>query len=235
MNGEASGVRREAWIEDCDAGVLPLTPHSGLLVRCLGLVDYVPTWQAMQAFTAARNESTPDELWLLEHPPVYTQGQAGKPEHVLNPGAIPIVQIDRGGQVTYHGPGQLVAYLLLDLKRRKLGVRDLVRRMEQSVIDLLADYGIESYGKVDAPGVYVQREGVEAKIAALGLRIRNGYSYHGLSFNVNMDLEPFSRINPCGYAGLAVTQLADFGHIDETPASIAAKLSIKILNSIEAQ
>jgi len=189
----------------------------------------------MQAFTAARNESTPDELWLLEHPPVYTQGQAGKPEHVLNPGAIPIVQIDRGGQVTYHGPGQLVAYLLLDLKRRKLGVRDLVRRMEQSVIDLLADYGIESYGKVDAPGVYVQREGVEAKIAALGLRIRNGYSYHGLSFNVNMDLEPFSRINPCGYAGLAVTQLADFGHIDETPASIAAKLSIKILNSIEAQ
>ncbi|SFN59929.1 lipoyl(octanoyl) transferase [Formivibrio citricus] len=209
--------------------------HSSPLIKPQGLVDYVPTWQAMQAFTAARNESTPDELWLLEHPPVYTQGQAGKPEHVLNPGAIPIVQIDRGGQVTYHGPGQLVAYLLLDLKRRKLGVRDLVRRMEQSVIDLLADYGIESYGKVDAPGVYVQREGVEAKIAALGLRIRNGYSYHGLSFNVNMDLEPFSRINPCGYAGLAVTQLADFGHIDETPASIAAKLSIKILNSIEAQ
>ena len=205
-----------------------------LAIKALGLAEYVPTWQAMQDFTAARNVATPDELWLLEHPPVYTQGQAGKPEHVLNPGAIPIVQIDRGGQVTYHGPGQLVAYLLLDLKRRKLGVRDLVRRMEQSVIDLLADYGIESYGKVDAPGVYVLRDGVEAKIAALGLRIRNGYSYHGLSLNVNMDLEPFSRINPCGYAGLSVTQLADFGHIDETPASVAAKLSRKILNNIGA-
>lgn len=214
-------------------GLLPLsTPHSPLTIKRLGLVDYVPTWQAMQAFTAARDETTPDELWLLEHPPVYTQGQAGKPEHVLNPGDIPIVQIDRGGQVTYHGPGQLIAYLMLDLKRHKLGVRELVRKLEQSVIDVLADYDIEAYGKVDAPGVYVMREGGEAKIAALGLRIRNGYSYHGLSFNVNMDLEPFSRINPCGYAGLQVAQLADYGFIDETPASVADRISRSILNNL---
>ncbi len=206
-----------------------------LVIKPLGRVEYQPTWHAMQSFTAARDETTPDELWLLEHPPVYTQGQAGKPEHVLDPGDIPIVQIDRGGQVTYHGPGQLVAYLLFDLKRHQLGVRDLVRKMEQSVIDLLADYGIESYGKVDAPGVYVQREGMEAKIAALGLRIRNGRSYHGLSLNVNMNLEPFSRINPCGYANLQVTQLADFGHIDETPARVTAKLTRTILNNIGMQ
>lgn len=203
-----------------------------LVIRQLGLVEYIPTWQAMQEFTAARDETTLDELWLLEHPPVYTQGQAGKPEHVLNPGDIPIVQIDRGGQVTYHGPGQLVAYLLLDLKRHKVGVRELVRKLEQSVIDVLAQYDITAYGKVDAPGVYVSRHGVEAKIAALGLRIRNGCSYHGLSFNVNMDLEPFSRINPCGYAGLQVTQLADYGFIDETPGSVAAKISRSILNNL---
>lgn len=201
-------------------------------VRFLGQQAYEPTWAAMQAFTAARDETTPDELWLLEHPPVYTQGQAGKPEHLLNPGQIPVVQIDRGGQVTYHGPGQLVAYVLFDLKRRKLGVRELVRRLEQSVIDLLAGYGITAYGKVDAPGVYVAQGDGEAKIAALGLRIRNGCCYHGLSFNVHMDLSPFHHINPCGYAGLHVTQLADFGHIDETPAGLAATLSRNILNSI---
>lgn len=232
MHREVSGVRCEVWGEQGDAEVLHLTPHSSLLTRKLGLVDYVPTWQAMQAFTAARDETTQDELWLLEHPPVYTQGQAGKPEHVLNPGDIPIVQIDRGGQVTYHGPGQLIAYLMLDLKRHKLGVRELVRKLEQSVIDVLAGYDIEAYGKVDAPGVYVMREGGEAKIAALGLRIRNGYSYHGLSFNVNMDLEPFSRINPCGYAGLRVAQLADYGFIDETPASVADRISRSILNNL---
>ena len=206
---------------------------SRFLVKPLGVQPYIPTWEAMQAFTASRSETTPDELWLLEHPPVYTQGQAGKPEHVLNPGDIPIVQIDRGGQVTYHGPGQLIAYLLLDLKRHKMGVRELVRRIEQSVIDVLASYDITAYGKIDAPGVYVNRLGVEAKIAALGLRIRNGCSYHGLSFNVNMDLEPFSRINPCGYAGLQVTQLADYGFIDETPASVAVKISRSILNNLE--
>lgn len=232
MSREGAGVKREVWTEDRSAEVIHLTPHSSLLSRRLGLAEYVPTWQAMQEFTAARDETTPDELWLLEHPSVYTQGQAGKPEHVLNPGAIPIVQIDRGGQVTYHGPGQLIAYLLLDLKRHKVGVRELVRKLEQSVIDVLAQYDIAAYGKVDAPGVYVMRDGVEAKIAALGLRIRNGCSYHGLSFNVNMDLEPFSRINPCGYAGLHVTQLADYGFIDETPASVAVKLSRSILNNL---
>ncbi len=210
---------------------LPSSPFP-VKIRALGLQPYIPTWQAMQEFTAARDDQTPDELWLLEHPPVYTQGQAGRPEHVLNPGSIPIVQIDRGGQVTYHGPGQLIAYLLLDLKRHKLGVRELVRKMEQSVIDVLAGYDIEAYGKGDAPGVYVMREGGEAKIAALGLRIRNGYSYHGLSFNVNMDLEPFSRINPCGYAGLQVAQLADYGFIDETPASLADKMARSILKNL---
>lgn len=235
MSREEPGVKREAWTEDRDGEVVHLAPHAPLLIRRLGVTDYVPTWQTMQDFTATRDETTPDELWLLEHPAVYTQGQAGKPEHVLNPGAIPIVQIDRGGQVTYHGPGQLIAYLLLDLKRHKVGVRELVRKLEQSVIDVLAQYDIAAYGKIDAPGVYVTRDGVEAKIAALGLRIRNGCSYHGLSFNVNMDLEPFSRINPCGYAGLQVTQLADYGFIDETPASVAVKLSRSILNNLESK
>jgi len=229
---KGAGVRGQEWYTE-EVEVLPLTPHALLLTRRLGLVDYEPTWRAMQELTATRDAETPDEIWLLEHPPVYTQGQAGKPEHVLNPGDIPIVQIDRGGQVTYHGPGQLVAYLMFDLKRHKLGVREFVRKIEQSVIDVLADFGIKAYGRVDAPGVYVMRDGVEAKIAALGLRIRNGYSYHGLSFNVNMDLEPFSRINPCGYAGMAVTQLADFGFIDETPASVAGKLAAKILQQIK--
>lgn len=232
MNAREWGVESGEWERAANVLLQPPIPHSPLTIKPLGLAKYVPTWQAMQDFTAARDETTPDELWLLEHPPVYTQGQAGKPEHVLNPGTIPIVQIDRGGQVTYHGPGQLIAYLLLDLKRHKVGVRELVRKLEQSVIDVLAQYDIAAYGKVDAPGVYVRRDGVEAKIAALGLRIRNGCSYHGLSFNVNMDLEPFSRINPCGYAGLQVTQLADYGFIDETPASVAIKLSRSILNNL---
>lgn len=232
MNVQESEVGSREWERTANSLLQLSTPHSPLTIKPLGLVEYVPTWQAMQVFTAARNESTPDELWLLEHPPVYTQGQAGKPEHVLNPGNIPIVQIDRGGQVTYHGPGQLIAYLLFDLKRHKLGVRELVRKLEQSVIDTLAEFGIAAYGKVDAPGVYVQRDGIEAKIAALGLRIRNGCSYHGLSFNVNMDLEPFSRINPCGYSGLQVAQLADYGFIDETPASVAARISRNILNNL---
>lgn len=204
-----------------------------LLVKQLGLVEYEPTWRAMQALTDARGADTPDELWLLEHPPVFTQGQAGKPEHVLQVTDIPIVPIDRGGQVTYHGPGQLVGYLMVDLSRRKLGVREFVRRIEQSLIDLLADLGITAYGKVDAPGVYVNTAGVEAKIASLGLRIRNGKSYHGLALNVAMDLTPFSCINPCGYAGLAVTQLKDLG-VDSTPASLAPQLAAKI-NALLAQ
>ena len=178
-----------------------------LIVRRLGQVAYVPTWRAMQDFTAARGADTPDELWLLEHPPVYTQGQAGKPEHLIAPTDIPVVPIDRGGQITYHGPGQLVAYLLVDLKRRGYGIRELVTRMEQAVIDLLATQGLCAERRAGAPGVYVGG----AKIAALGLRVKHGCTYHGLAFNVDMDLAPFAAINPCGYAGLAVTQCRDLG------------------------
>jgi lipoyl(octanoyl) transferase len=177
------------------------------VVRRLGQVDYEPTWRAMQAFTAARGPDTPDEIWLLEHPPVFTLGQAGKREHVLTDLGIPIVPIDRGGQVTYHGPGQVVAYLLLDLRRRGYGVRELVSRLEQAVIDLLAGYGVVAQRREGAPGVYVGA----AKIAALGLRVKNGCTYHGLALNVDMDLAPFSAINPCGYAGLAVTQTRELG------------------------
>ena len=175
-----------------------------LIIRQLsGLQPYEPTWQAMQALTASRDEQTPDEIWLLQHEPVFTQGQAGKAEHLLNPGDIPVVQVDRGGQVTYHGPGQQIVYLMLDLRRRKLGVRDLVDIIEESIVELLADYGIKAYPKPDAPGVYVD----EQKICSLGLRIRRGCSFHGLALNLYMDLEPFLRINPCGYAGLQMTQL----------------------------
>lgn len=162
----------------------------------------------MRAFTDSRDADTPDELWLLEHPPVFTLGQAGRPEHLLAPGTIPVIQTDRGGQVTYHGPGQLVAYVLLDLRRAGIGIKRLVERLEQAVIDLLAEHGIEAERRANAPGVYV----AGAKIASLGLRVRNGCSYHGLALNVDMDLEPFSRINPCGYAGLSITQL-----VDQTP------------------
>lgn len=175
-----------------------------LTLRKLERQDYDPVWRAMQRFTETRDVATPDELWMVEHPPVFTVGMNGKPEHLLAPGAIPVISIDRGGQVTYHGPGQLVLYPLLDLRRLKLGVRELVTRLEQAVIALLAEYGIGAEGRRDAPGVYVDG----AKIAALGLRVRRGCCYHGLSFNVAMDLEPFSRINPCGYAGLKVTQLS---------------------------
>ena len=207
-----------------------------LIVKQLGQVDYLPTFEAMQAFTLNRDASTPDELWLLEHPPVFTQGLAGKPEHILQNSDIPIVQIDRGGQVTYHGPGQLVAYLLLDLRRHKLGVRDLVRLLENSVIAVLADEGIAAYGKVDAPGVYIHRKTevgeFEAKIASLGLRIKNGCCYHGLALNVSMDLTPFSLINPCGYQGLQVTRMVDLG-INKTPADLFGKMADKILQQIK--
>jgi lipoyl(octanoyl) transferase len=178
-----------------------------LLVRCRGLSDYSAAWAEMRAFTDERTQDTPDELWLLQHPPVFTLGQAGRAEHLLDPGEIPVIQTDRGGQVTYHGPGQLVAYLLVDLRRVGLGVKGLVRLLEGAVIGLLAGYGIEAEARADAPGVYV----AGAKIASLGLRVRRGCSYHGLSLNVDMDLTPFLRINPCGYPGLAVTQLVDLG------------------------
>ena len=174
------------------------------VLRELGLVDYAPTLQAMKAFTDSRDPNSPDELWLLQHPRVFTQGQAGKAEHVLAPGDIPVIQVDRGGQVTYHGPGQWVIYLMVDLRRHKLSVRDLVDLIEQSIVRLLAEYGITAAARADAPGVYVNG----AKIAALGLRVRRGCSYHGLSLNVDMDLEPFQRINPCGYEGLRVTSMS---------------------------
>ncbi|MDD3447727.1 MAG: lipoyl(octanoyl) transferase LipB [Gammaproteobacteria bacterium] len=199
------------------------TKH-GLRVRRLGRTGYRPTWEAMRTFTDGRGPETPDELWLTEHPPVFTLGQAGKPEHLLDPGAIPVIRVDRGGQVTYHGPGQVMAYLLLDLKRRGLGVRELVERLEQAVIDLLAAHGIEAHGRRDAPGVYVGG----AKIAALGLRIRHGRSYHGLSLNVAMDLEPFGRINPCGHPGLEVTQLSALGgpaELERVADELAAHLA----------
>jgi lipoyl(octanoyl) transferase len=183
-------------------------------IRELGQVAYEPVWHAMQRFTDSRDAQTMDEIWLLEHPPVFTQGQAGKAEHVLFPGDIPVVQVDRGGQVTYHGPGQLVGYLLLDIRRSGLGVRDMVTRIEQCLIDLLAGYGIPANARSDAPGVYVDG----AKIASLGLRIRHGCSFHGLSLNVDMDLQPFQRINPCGMANLPMTQLRDL----TGPLSIAA-------------
>jgi lipoyl(octanoyl) transferase len=178
---------------------------SALLVRELGRREYVPVWQAMQSFTDHRDADTGDELWLVEHPPVFTLGLNAKAEHLLDAGDIPVVQVDRGGQVTYHGPGQIVVYALLDLRRLGLGPRQIVTALERGVIDLLAEQGIAAVGRRDAPGVYVDG----AKIAALGLRVRRGCCYHGLSLNLAMDLEPFSRINPCGYPGLQVTQLSD--------------------------
>ena len=177
-----------------------------LQVKNLGRVDYEPTWQAMLAFTVARTPDTPDEIWIVEHPPVFTLGQAGKPEHLLTDIGIPMIKIDRGGQITYHGPGQVVLYLLLDLHRMKIKVRELVTAIEQAVIDFLTPYGVAAQRLAGAPGVYVG----DAKIAALGLKIKNGCSYHGLSLNVDMDLYPFTAINPCGYAGLKVVQTKDF-------------------------
>ena len=188
-------------------------------LRALGRQAYEPVWRAMQAFTDARDASTPDELWVLEHDPVFTLGQAGKWEHVLVPGDIPVVPVDRGGQVTYHGPGQIVAYPLFDLRRLGIGVRELVNRIEQAIIDTLAKYDISAVRRERAPGVYVG----EAKIAALGLRVRRGCSFHGLAFNVAMDLEPFARINPCGYQGLAVTRVLDCGGPGSVPV-VAADL-----------
>jgi lipoyl(octanoyl) transferase len=192
-------------------------------------LPYVPVWESMRNFTAARTEQTPDELWLLNHKPVFTQGQAGKAEHLLLPGDIPVVQIDRGGQVTYHGPGQLVAYLMVDVRRSAIGVRELVEQLEFSVIDVLAGYDVTAQSLRKAPGVYVNG----AKIAALGLRIRQGCSYHGLSFNIDMDLAPFARINPCGYEGLEVTQLRDHFNTPLTRAGLmtdAAQRLVEVLH-----
>lgn len=201
-----------------------------LLVKRLGRVEYEPTWQAMLAFTASRQPATPDELWLVEHPPVYTLGQAGKPEHILRDVGIPVVKIDRGGQVTYHGPGQVVIYLLLDLTRLKIKVRELVTAIEQAVINFLAAHGIAAERQAGAPGVYVG----EAKIAALGLKIKNGCCYHGLSLNVDMDLSPFTAINPCGYAGLKVIQTTDL-NVPLTPDQAGEQLSQYLLLQLDKQ
>lgn len=184
-----------------------MNPPADLVIKRLGLVEYEPTWHDMQAFTDRRDAQTADEIWLLQHPPVYTLGLNGSPEHLLAPADIPVINIDRGGQVTYHGPGQLVVYPMIDLRRQSLGVRELVSALEQSVIDLAANHGIDAQARADAPGVYVAGR----KLASLGLRIRRGCSYHGLAFNIDMDLEPFSRINPCGFEDLEVTQLKDLG------------------------
>ena len=197
-------------------------------VHRLGFVEYEPTWRAMQEFTAKRTPATPDELWLLEHPPVYTLGVAGRREHLPRvANGIPVIKVDRGGQITYHGPGQIVLYLLLDMRRRGLTVRPLVRSMEQAVIDLLAAYGITGGGRTEAPGVYVNG----AKIAALGLRIRNGCCYHGLAFNADMDLSPFRVIDPCGYSGLAVTQACELG-ITDAPELLGEKLAQCLLRRL---
>ena len=197
-------------------------------IRELGEADYGSTWLAMKHFTDGRDKHTADEVWLVQHPPVFTQGQAGKAEHLLLPGDIPVVKSDRGGQVTYHGPGQLVAYLMLDVRRLGFGVRELVTRMEQCRIDLLASYGVTAVARPDAPGVYVEG----AKIASLGLRIRNGCSFHGLALNVDMDLEPFRRINPCGYAGLAMTQLRDHAGPIEF-AEVGARLRSQLVKHLD--
>ncbi|ASI24395.1 TPA: lipoyl(octanoyl) transferase LipB [Aeromonas salmonicida] len=206
---------------------IPAQPQ--LLVRQLGRRPYQPVWDAMKAFTDNRTSDTPDEFWVVEHDPVYTQGQAGKAEHLLAPGDIPVVQSDRGGQVTYHGPGQLVLYVLVDVRRSKLSVRKLVTCLETAIINTLAKSDIQAYAKADAPGVYVTNElGMEAKLASLGLRIRKGCSFHGLALNINMDMTPFLRINPCGYAGMAMTQTSALGgpqSVAEAQAILVAELA----------
>ncbi|WP_447831555.1 lipoyl(octanoyl) transferase LipB [Aeromonas salmonicida] len=206
---------------------IPAQPQ--LLVRQLGRRPYQPVWDAMKAFTDNRTSDTPDEFWVVEHDPVYTQGQAGKAEHLLAPGDIPVVQSDRGGQVTYHGPGQLVLYVLVDVRRSKLSVRELVTCLETAIINTLAKNDIQAYAKADAPGVYVTNElGLEAKLASLGLRIRKGCSFHGLALNINMDMTPFLRINPCGYAGMTMTQTSALGgpqSVAEAQAILVAELA----------
>ena len=217
-------------------------------LRRLGRTDYTTTWRAMQAFTASRDAATPDEIWLTEHPPVYTVGLAGRPEHFprddsvdaphpRGASAIPLIRSDRGGQITYHGPGQIVAYTLVDLRRLGIGVREYVRRLESGIIALLAEHDVESYGKIDAPGVYVRSNragdiGGEAKIGALGLKVRNGCTYHGVALNVDMDLSPFAVIDPCGYAGLKVTQTRDMG-INDDVVTLADALGERLQRALQ--
>jgi len=239
MRGEGRGTREKSKKDLQDVDPSSLTPYGrspvssevgrpSPLIRRLGLAPYETVWRNMQSFTTARTASTPDELWQVEHPPIYTLGVAAKPEHFPRvENGIPLLKTDRGGQITYHGPGQIVVYTLLDLRRRNLGVRALVRRLEQAVIELLKGYGIGANARQDAPGVYV----AQAKVAALGLRVRNGCCYHGLSLNVDMDLSPFRNINPCGYPNLEVTQLRDLG-ISDPVASVADELLGKLASGI---
>lgn len=201
-----------------------------IVVRSLGLHDYEPLWRDMQQFTETRSSLTPDEIWFTEHPPVFTLGLNASREHLLTPGDIPVIQVDRGGQVTYHGPGQLMIYPLLDLKRAGLGVRDLVTGLEQTVVDLLADFDIEAASRKDAPGVYVEGR----KVASVGLRVRRGGSYHGMALNIDMDLEPFSRINPCGFNDLEVTDLMALG-ISESPAEIQERVQAHLLRHLRME
>jgi lipoyl(octanoyl) transferase len=216
------------WVTAKEEAPFLITHHPSLIIRKLGLVEYLPTWQAMRDFTARRDADTPDEIWLLEHPPVYTQGLAGRPEHLLRATEIPLVATDRGGQITYHGPGQIVMYLLFDMQRRGIGVKALVQEMEQAVIDLLAEYGVAGTRREKAPGVYVG----EAKIAALGLKVKSGGSYHGLALNVDMDLAPFAAINPCGYEGMRVTQTSDEGIVEDIEA-LGGKLVQRLQGNLD--
>ncbi len=203
-------------------------PESDLIVvRTLGLHEYEPLWRGMQQFTDSRLPLTPDEIWFTEHPPVFTLGLNASREHLLTPGDIPVIQVDRGGQVTYHGPGQLMIYPLIDLKRAGLGVRDLVTALEQTVVDLVAEFDIEAASRKDAPGVYVE----ERKIASIGLRVRRGASYHGMALNIEVDLEPFSRINPCGFSDLEVTDLGALG-IGAEPSEIQARVQAHLLKHL---
>ena len=240
MRTEDSATQHEATAsgeQSCPES-LPPAPQSSILdprssipnpaLHSLGLVDYQPTWEAMKRFTNERTVDTRDEIWLVQHPPTFTQGLAGLPEHLLFPTDIPVVKIDRGGQITYHGPGQIVAYLLLDLRRWKLNVRELVNLMEQSVVDLLGSYGVAAQGRVDAPGVYVG----DAKIASLGLKIKHGCCYHGLALNVEMNLAPYQLINPCGYAGLRVTQCVELG-ITAGMGELQAELAQNLIHGLQ--
>jgi lipoyl(octanoyl) transferase len=217
----------EEWGSGAIPGATPIPHPPSLITRNLGLVEYLPTWAAMRDFTAQRSAETPDELWMLQHPPVYTLGQAGKPEHLLRENGIPLVKTDRGGQITYHGPGQIVAYVLLDVRQRGLSAKALVRRLEQAVIDLLAEYHVTGERREKAPGIYVNG----AKIAALGLKIKSTGSYHGLSFNADMDLTPFGAINPCGYQGLRVTQARDEG-IEGSIETLTQKLARQLIRNL---
>ncbi len=240
MKKQDSGLRSKDAGADIEGQTIPpaLSSRSSVLlpafqiphpvVHTLGLVEYQPTWEAMKRFTDERTPDTRDEIWLVQHPPTYTQGLAGLPEQLLGQTDIPVIKIDRGGQITYHGPGQIVAYLLLDLRRWRLNVRELVNLMEQAVIDLLGEYGVAAQGRVDAPGVYVN----EAKIASLGLKIRHGCCYHGLALNVDMNLAPYNLINPCGYKGLRVTQCVEQG-ITASFNELQAELTQNLIHGLQ--